>query len=79
MSQYVYLFSEADVYKRQLTYQPQTNLDMSETIAKIEQMHGLDYAPLQREAISVAANHSVMVMTGGPVSYTHLDVYKRQV
>lgn len=56
----------ADRLCRMLASQPQTNLDMSETIAQIEKMHGLDYAPLQREAISVAANHSVMVMTGGP-------------
>ncbi len=51
---------------RMLARDVSVTLDMAEAIEKIERAQGLSYAPLQREAIAVAANHSVMVMTGGP-------------
>lgn len=56
----------ADRLCRMLLSQASTSLDIDDIISQIEAAHGIDYAPLQRKAISVAANHSVMVMTGGP-------------
>lgn len=51
---------------RHMAHHPKTNFNMDEAIDKIEKRHKITYAPMQRVAISTAANNSVMVMTGGP-------------
>ncbi len=40
--------------------------DINRTIDNIELTEGIKYAPRQREAISLAVNSGVMVLTGGP-------------
>ncbi len=40
--------------------------DVSRTIDNIEITEGIKYAPMQREAISLAVTSGVMVLTGGP-------------
>ncbi|MEG2378297.1 MAG: AAA family ATPase, partial [Clostridia bacterium] len=46
--------------------QIKTELDMGETVSRIESAARLSYAPLQREAVCAAANNPVMILTGGP-------------
>ncbi len=41
-------------------------VNVEATIANIEQGTGLTYAPAQRQAISLAAEHRVLAVTGGP-------------
>ena len=38
----------------------------------------LDLVELERREVTLANGHSISVPYVGPVSYTHLDVYKRQ-
>ena len=49
-----------------MAHRPKTKLNIDDTIDKIERKNNIEYAPMQRVAISTAANNSVMVMTGGP-------------
>lgn len=43
-----------------------SDLDTQPLIVHIEKQSGMSYAPLQRETISLAAESSVMALTGGP-------------
>ena len=36
------------------------------TVDEIEQSQGITYAPLQRKAVELAAEHGVLILTGGP-------------
>ncbi len=56
----------ADRLVRIMAHQPKVKVNMDDTIDKIERSHGITYAPMQRIAISTAANNAVMVLTGGP-------------
>ena len=56
----------ANCLVRLMAHHPKTKFNMEDAIDKIEAKNGIEYAPLQRVAISTAANNSVMVMTGGP-------------
>lgn len=39
---------------------------VDKTIADIEQEQGVSYAPLQRQAVALAADSGVLLLTGGP-------------
>lgn len=45
---------------------PDPPAHLEEMIESISEREGVDYAPLQREAIRVAASERVMLLTGGP-------------
>lgn len=40
--------------------------DVSERISRMEDVYGISYAPMQRNAIELAVNNGVLVITGGP-------------
>jgi len=40
--------------------------DFSGILASVEREQGISYAPMQRKTLEIAANHRVMVLTGGP-------------
>lgn len=42
------------------------HVDVSGTLDLLEQTRGMKYAPLQREAVDLAANSRVLAITGGP-------------
>ena len=41
-------------------------VDFSDILANLEREQGITYAPLQRKTLEIAAEHQVMVITGGP-------------
>ena len=45
---------------------------LDKNIQILELTQGFAYAPLQKEAIRKAMTENCLVLTGGPVSYTHL-------
>lgn len=40
--------------------------DMEKKIANLENLYGISYAPMQKDAIELAVNNQVLVITGGP-------------
>jgi exodeoxyribonuclease V alpha subunit len=42
------------------------NLDTDGIIAQVEQRQGIQYAPMQRKTLDMAAKNQIMVITGGP-------------
>jgi len=42
------------------------NDSVDHLVSSVERAHGITYAGAQREAVSLAANHRAMVLTGGP-------------
>lgn len=45
---------------------PEPPRDLEQMLERISEAEGVEYAPLQREAIRVAATERVMLLTGGP-------------
>ena len=51
-----------DMAEREMEY----DFDVDELLLALENDGGLEYAPLQREAIAAAAKHGLTILTGGP-------------
>lgn len=49
-----------------MNIRPDTGRDIPRIIRDIERVQGIEYAALQRRAVSLAAESQVMVLTGGP-------------
>ena len=64
-------YTHLDVYKRQLTPRSSTKMKIGSRIILIT-------APITVVSILIFANPCVVMNGFIPVSYTHLDVYKRQ-
>ncbi len=68
---YLLRLHEAEDYAcRKLTNLLSATADVSSragrTVDEIEQSQGITYAPLQRKAVELAAEHGVLILTGGP-------------
>ena len=68
---YLLRLHEAEDYAcRKLTNLLSATADVSsragKTVGEIEAAQGITYAPLQRKAVELAAEHGVLILTGGP-------------
>ena len=72
-------YTHLDVYKRQCHYLLGYDVNASLLTASMFATHTLVAYPIVSR-MGVARNQAVAITVGGtiPVSYTHLDVYKRQ-
>ncbi len=56
----------ADRIKQMAKTSCRSGLNAEKFIARLENIYGISYAPMQKKAIELASNHQVLVITGGP-------------
>ena len=81
-------FYEAEQYiTERLARMARTRIEpprtLEKTLSGVQKKNAIQYAQSQLQALRDAASYQLLLVTGGPgtgktVSYTHLDVYKRQ-
>lgn len=62
---------EAETYtanrlKSMVGTKTKSSLNTERLISRLENMHGISYAPLQKQSIELALNNNILVITGGP-------------